>query len=324
MGNNAYAVAETEIGAGIESVYGTPVVPTYWFPARQPKYKPDLTMNPDNTLQGSMNEDYDLVPGLRYDSEEWTAFPYMDSFGLLVCALLGSTDTKTSAPTSTTLAAAAAAGATTVSATATIAIGSWIVIGSGETLETHKTTGVSGAGPYTVTLNYPLLFAQASGNAVTGLTQHEFSLLNNAQSTGNQPPSLTINDFDGEEWRAIPACVLDTLTIKGNQTGIAEYTVKFAGNSCHHPVVAHPLVYRPRRGSLVDPPGGDRWDPHQLHRGLGVDVEARGAQHPWVVGHAELFPALPGHLQADAQVHRRGAVGRSRRGGVPQRDSGVA
>jgi len=49
---------------------------------------------------------------------------------------------------------------------------------------------------------------------VTPLTIHAFSLLNNAGSSGDQPPSYTITDFDGEEWRQLAACQLNGLNIK--------------------------------------------------------------------------------------------------------------
>lgn len=227
----AYAVAQTTIGLALETVKGTPVTPQYWVPVKGPKYKPDLTMIPDDTLQGSMVSVYNMVRGLRYDSHGWDSFPYLDSsFPLLVAGELGSPDTVTAAPAATTLATAAAADSSTISTEASIAVGSYIVIGSGATLETHKTTGVSGtAAPYTVTLLTPLVYAQASGAAVTPLTQHTFSLLNNA-GQGNQPPSLTITDYDGDLWRQIAAGQMDELTMKGNATGLVDYTTTLMGN----------------------------------------------------------------------------------------------
>lgn len=226
----AYATPLTEIGLALESTKGTLVSePTYMFPIKSPKYKPDLMFIPDETLQGSMVGIYDEVEGMRYDSHGWDAPPYLDSFPVLVCAELGSADNKTAAATSTTLAAAATAGATTVSLTATAAAGSIIVLGTGITQETHLTTGVSGSGPYIVTLQFPLLFNQSNGSTVTGLTKHQFSLLNNANQ--GQPPSCSLWDYDGEQWRTMTACQLDELTIKGNATGLVDYTCTWFGNA---------------------------------------------------------------------------------------------
>src|SRR5579875_386925 len=154
----AFASAQTQIGIAVETTKGTLATPRFWIPAKAPKYKPDQTMIPDDTLQGSMVSVYDMVRGLRYDSHGWDSFPYLgESFPLLVRCELGSADTLGTAGTATTLSAAAAAGATTISTAASVAANSWVVVGGGANLETHKTTAVSGTGPYTVTLQTPLV-----------------------------------------------------------------------------------------------------------------------------------------------------------------------
>jgi len=225
----AYAVAQTEIGLAKEVTRGTPVAPAYWAKVKAPKFKPSLTVIEDDTLQGSMVSVYDQTPGMRYDSHGWDGYPHLDIFPLYLLAELGSTDTVSTAPTNTTLSSSAAAGATTISTAATVAANSWIKIGSGATQETHYTTAVSGSGPYTVTLQYALQYAQSNGATVTGLTGHSFSLLNNA-GTGNQPPSLTITDYDGEEWRQLAAAQLDKLTIKGTNAGYVDFSASFFAN----------------------------------------------------------------------------------------------
>jgi hypothetical protein len=196
-------------------------------PAKSPKYKPDQTLIPDETLQGTMVAVQDLIRGMRYDSHGWDSYPYLDSFPIFVCAELGSSDNKTAAPASTTLAAAAAVGDTTITVAATVAALSWIIVGSGATLESHFVASVA---TDVLTLASPIIYAQASGNAVTGLTKHSFSLLNNAPTAGNQPPSVSIWDNDGEEWRTLTAGQLDELTIKGNATGLVDYTCSFFCN----------------------------------------------------------------------------------------------
>lgn len=236
----AYATAQTQIGLAIETTRGTAAPPDFWVPVKAPKYKPELTLIEDDTLQGSMVSTYDLVPGLRYDSHGWDSYPYLDSFPVLVRAELGSSDTMTTAPTSTTLASAATAGATSIDTSASIAADSWIVIGSGATLETHQTTGVTGStAPFTVALATVLVYAQASGTTVTGLTGHTFSLLNNA-GAGDQPPSVTVTDFDGEEWRQLTAAQLDKLTIKGTATGLVDYTCTWFANASVTPTAPTP------------------------------------------------------------------------------------
>ena len=227
----AYAVAESQIGMAIETTKGTAVAPNYWVPVKSPKYKPDQTMIPDETLQGSMVSVYDMVRGLRYDSHGWDSFIYLDSFPVLVCAELGSPDTKTTAGAATTLSAAAAAGATSITTAAALTANEYVVVGAGGTLETHLVSSVS---TNTATLATPLIYAQNSGAAVTPLTSHEFSLLNNA-GQGNQPPSVTITDYDGEEWRQLTAAQLDELTIKGNATGLVDYTCSWFANPATTP-----------------------------------------------------------------------------------------
>lgn len=234
----AIPVAETQIGVAIETTRGTPVQPVYWLPAMGPKYKPDVKYLPDQTLQGSMVTTYDEIPSLRMDTHGWDSYPYMDTFPVLLRAALGSTDTLTSAPSNTTLAASCTAGATTISATASVAANSWIVIDQGVSSggqiisETHQVTAVSGTGPYTLTLDFPTVFAHANGATITGLTGHKFSLLNNTPLTGNtagnQPPSLTLTDYDGEtNWRQLPASQLDGLNLSGTAESLPKYTVNW-------------------------------------------------------------------------------------------------
>ncbi len=110
------------------------------------------------------------------------------------------------------------------------------MVGSGGTIETHSVVSVA---TDTATLLTPLINAQASGAAVTPLTKHQFSLLNNA-GQGNQPPSYTITDYDGEEWRQLSAGQLDELTIKGNATGLVEYTCTWFANPSITPATPTP------------------------------------------------------------------------------------
>jgi|ERR1700677_354956 len=236
----AYAVAQSQMGLAIEATKGTAQAPVYWIPYRAPKYVPTRMFLPDETLQGSMVSVYGLTPGMRYDSHGWDSYPYLDTFPILVAAELGSSDTLTAAPGNTTLSSSAAAGATTIVTAASIAANSFITLGSASlgTLESHYTTAV--AGSYTITLATPLAFAHTSGAAVTGLTKHSFSLLNNSATVGNQPPSLTLTDFDGEEWRQLTAGQMDKLSITGNATALVNYTTDFYCNPSITPSTPSP------------------------------------------------------------------------------------
>jgi hypothetical protein len=233
---NALPVAETEVGLAVEAVRGTPVQPTTWLPIMGPKYKPDLQMLMDETLQGSMVKIYDAIPGLRRDGHGWDGLLYLDSFPNIVRGILGSSDTVTAAPASTTLNQIAAAGQSTISTNATVASGSFIVIDTGVgVMETHLTNGVSGSGPYTVTLAYPLAYNHAVNAAVTGLNKHQFSLLNNSNSTSNQPPSYTITEYAGDFWRQLPATQFDKLTISGSADALPKYTISSFSNAAVTP-----------------------------------------------------------------------------------------
>lgn len=229
---SAIPTAETEIGLAIEATRGVPATPTSWFKIMGPKYKPDVQLLPDETLQGSMLKTYDLIPGLEFDSHGWDQLLYLDSFPNLVRGELGSPDNIVVAPSNTTLSAPAAAGASTITVANSVATGSWIVIDQGVgTLETHL-VATGGTSPV---LEYPLAFAHASGATVTGLTGHQFSLLNNSNSTGNQPPSYTISDYAGDTWRELAAAQLDELTISVAADSLPKATTTWFCNKALEP-----------------------------------------------------------------------------------------
>jgi hypothetical protein len=81
-----------------------------------------------------------------------------------------------------------------------------------------------------------LSFTHADKSAVAGLTKHRFSLLNNSPETGNQPPSCTITDYDGEEFaRALPAAQLDSLNISGTAESLPKVTTSWFANKAVTP-----------------------------------------------------------------------------------------
>jgi hypothetical protein len=300
----AYASAQSIIGLALEATRGTaPSAPTYMIPVKQPAYDPKLTILPDDTMQGSMVAVYNDVRGMRYDSHGWSSYPYLDSFPLFLMAELGSPDTFNPAPGSTTLASAANAGATTVSTTASIPADSYIVIGSGATLESHQVSGASGTGPYTITLTTPLVYNQASGAAVTGLNTHAFSLLNNGSVPGNQPPSASIWDYDGEEWRLLTGGQLDELTIKGTGSALVDYTCTWFANPAQTNVAAPSASFT---GTQTPAP----WTTTILIGGQQLDVVVnweidlkRGVQPiPALTGTEEYYTYFAGPLQSTGKL----------------------
>lgn len=225
---NAYAVAQSEVGISLEAIRGTAAASLqYMIPTKAPDYEIMQTMIEDDTLQGSMVKVQQLVRGMRYDKHGWSSNIYLDSFPLILMGELGSPDTFTIAATPTTLSASAAVGATTITTTAALVVGDIVVVGVAPTLETHKVLSVT---TDIATLDTPIIYAQASGAAVTPLNKHEISLLNNGSGGNQNPPSLTVWDFDGEQWRQLTACQIDELNIKGNATSLATYTTTIFGN----------------------------------------------------------------------------------------------
>jgi hypothetical protein len=228
----AIPVPETQAGLALETIRGEPVAPEYWLPLMGPKYKPNLQLLPDEGLRGSMVTLYDEIPGLRYDEYGWDTYPYLDTFPALLRAVLGSKDTKTAAPTATELKAEAKAGESEIeveSATGIEEGKTYIVIGTASTSsDTRLVTKVTGK---KLKLAYPLSFTHAAKATVTGLTTHEFSLLNNSNAAGNQPPSYTITDYAGEtNWRQLAAAQLDSLNISGAADTLPKATVQWMAN----------------------------------------------------------------------------------------------
>lgn len=237
----AYPTPLSEIGLAIETERGTlAAAPTAMMKVKAPKYAPDQAYLPDDTIQGNMAKTQQTVRGMRYDKHGWDSYPYLDAFPLLVRGELGSADEVSLAPASTTLAAAATAQASTISVTGTVAAGDYVVIDAGASQESAVIASVTGSGPYSATLVYPLLYAHASGAQVVGLNAHRFALLNTG--TG-QPPSLSLWDYDGEEWRTMSACQLDELTLKGSATALVDCTVSLIGNPATENATAPSVSY---------------------------------------------------------------------------------
>lgn len=229
----ALLTAHSFLGLGVETTRNTPVVPAYYVPVEPPQWVPAVTWIEDKGLRGSPSDVYSNQAGVRHDEYDAKGNVFADTIPVLLRNILGSTDTVTAAPTSTTLSALAAAGATTVSTVASIPVGSAITIGSGVTAETHITSAVSGAGPFTVTLKTALVNGQASGAAVTGQTAHKIGQLYSV-ATGSQPPSVTLVDFTAGEAgtttaRQMAGSMLSDLSLMFASTAPTTYTAKWFG-----------------------------------------------------------------------------------------------
>jgi hypothetical protein len=244
------------IGVALEATRATPAAGTYqWMPTKAPKYEPNQAYIPDETLQGSMVQVLDMVKGMRYDQHGWDAPIYLDSLPVLSQAQFGSSDQLTAASTiwsgttGMTISGTPAAGAVTVSmafsgSTPTLPAGTrncWISIGNASgTVEAHRVTNIAGASsPVTLTLATPLAYKRTAGDVITVLNAHQSALLNNS-SSGNQPPSVTINDYNGEEWRQLAGCQMGEFQIKGNATGLVQVTTSFFGNAAITPSTPTP------------------------------------------------------------------------------------
>jgi hypothetical protein len=271
-----------------------------------PKYKPDLQLLPDEGLRSSMVTLYDEVPGLRFDSHGWDSYPYMDTLPVFLEAILGSKDTLTAAPASTVLVAEAAAGATKIITEKTIAEGSYVTIGTpGSTIETHltKTVTEKGAKEFEVELAYSLGFKHANGATVTGLTKHQFSLLNNAPAEGNQPPSWTLSDFGGEtNWRQLPAAQLDSLVISGAADSLPKMATNWFANAAVTPSAPSPsfsTAEAPPGWTVVASIGGTRigylasWE---------FDLKRNVKNVPAITGTQNFYQHYAGAIVATAKV----------------------
>lgn len=223
--------AKSFLSLGVEAVQGTPVTPTWTYPveAFEPEDKPVYI---DDTSQyGDMAKLHGSAQGPIHS--EWTLKgPYFgDGAGFLLHNVLGDLveDGVYTGAGTTTLSSGASAGATTISTVASIAATTVIAIDAGSTTlaEVRTVSSVSGAGPYTVTLNRALSFAHSSAVTVRPITTpytHLHSLLN----TGTGQPgsvaglggSLTLVDWQGLTAttlaRAYTGCCASELMLKGN------------------------------------------------------------------------------------------------------------
>jgi hypothetical protein len=222
-----YASARQYIGLAVETTQGTAVVPAVTMPVA--KFDPADTWVwiDDTSLRGSMTEPYNRVQGPGHTEFDLGGPAYFDTLGYLLNNIFGDitySGTYTGSGT-TTLNSAAAANDTTISTVASIAALTVIQIDTGVSSEVRTVSSVTGAGPYTLTLNSAVSRAHSGGVVVKPITT-PYSQLYNVLNTGNgQPSSMTITDYQGPTastgTRAYPGCCLSELSLKGTPDSTA-------------------------------------------------------------------------------------------------------
>lgn len=222
-----YAPVNSYALLGVETTKGTLSSALKSIPILSPQVTAQQKRLRDEGLRGSPFGPYGMVAGVRNDMYDLKGNVFADTFPVLLRGALGSSDTTTAAIAATTLAASCAANATTISTTATCPVGSAIIIDTvgGALMESHVVTNVTGAGPFTVTLDQPTRFAHANGAAVAGLTAHKIGLQND--QVGSQPPGISIQDFDGNAAFQLLAGQLDELEVTIGAEEAFAFTAKF-------------------------------------------------------------------------------------------------
>jgi len=217
-----YASPRQFIGFAVETTQGTPVAPVVSMPVDkfEPEDKP--TWLDDKALRGSMTEPYNRVLGPVHGEFSMSGPCYFDTLPYLLSNIFGDvvySGTYTGSGT-TTLDTGCSAGATTISTVASISSTTVIQIGTGTLSEVRTVSGVSGSGPYTLTLNTAVTYAHLAAAVVKPITSpytQAFAVLNSGSA---QPSSLTITDWQGPtastQARTYAGACLSELTIKGN------------------------------------------------------------------------------------------------------------
>lgn len=222
---NVYPGSVQFVGLGAETTYGTPAAAPTIFPPLEavPKWDPKITMLTDSGLRGGMFTTVNQIQGNRYEEFSYKSLMFADSLMPHFANMLGAyTQTGTGTTPTGTLSSGAAAGVTTVSSSVSIPASDVVQIDTGVLAELATVQSVSGAGPYTLTLQAATRFAHASGAAITNTaapyTQSE-ALLNGLGTTA-QPKSYTGWLYlEGGQCVRVPGMMLADLklTMKPNE-----------------------------------------------------------------------------------------------------------
>lgn len=215
-----YASARQYVGFAVEITPGTPVTPVITMPVE--KFDPfdQPTWIDDVSLRGSMTEPYIRVAGVNHSEFAMSGPAYFDTIGYLLSNMFGDvvySATYTGSGT-TTLSSSSIVGATTIATVASISSGTLIQIDTGVNSEIRLTSGVSGGGPFTLTV--PALSKPHSSSVVVKpVTTPNLQTYNVLNSGNGQPSTLTITDYQGPTastgTRAYAGCCLSELNLKG-------------------------------------------------------------------------------------------------------------
>jgi hypothetical protein len=217
-----YASPRQFVGFAVETSQGTAVTPTVTMPVEKFEPESKWTWLDDKGLRGAMTEPYARVQGPGTTEFSLSGAAYFDTLPYLLSNMFGDiiyAGTYTGSGT-TTLNSSSIAGATTIDTVATITNGTTIQIDTtANKTEVRTITNVTGAGPYTLTLNTALTYAHSGGATVRPVTSpytDQFAVLNTGSA---QPGSLTITDWQGPtastQARTYPGACFSELSIKG-------------------------------------------------------------------------------------------------------------
>jgi len=178
-------------------------------------------------MRGALTAPFNRIAGPDHTEFSISGAAYFDTLGYLLSNIFGDltySGTYTGSGT-TTLSSQATAGATSISTVASISNGTLIQISTDNSAEVRLTTGVSGAGPFTVTFATALARTHAAAQVVRPITTPYTQTYNVLNSGNGQPSSLTITDFQGSTastgTRQYTGCCLSELNFKGTMENSA-------------------------------------------------------------------------------------------------------
>jgi hypothetical protein len=231
-----YASAREYLGIAVEATaQGTPAVPVTTIPINSFNPYDQPTWIDDTALRGSMTAPFNRVAGPNHTEFDMAGPAYFDSIGYLLSNIYGDITyqgTYTGSGT-TTLSTSTIVGATTISTPASISNGTVIQIDTGANSEIRTTSGVTGSGPFILTVA-ALSKPHNSTVVVKPVTTPNSQLYAVLNSGNGQPSSFTLTDFQGPTatagMRAYPGCCLSELSMSGTvESSAITYTAKGMG-----------------------------------------------------------------------------------------------
>jgi hypothetical protein len=223
------------LGVARETTKGTSVTtPALYIPVKTFAPFDEIRYIPDTGIRGSAVMRYDQIAGPIWSTYDFSGDVFSDTIGVPLGGIFGENNALGTGGTASTLAALSVAGASTVSHTISVPATQLIQIDVGNIAEVRKVTAVSGAGPYTLTLDNPLSFAHANGVATKANTLLPFTYAFNLRNAGDlQPASFTIADrylgLVANNTRFFPGMQFNEVMFKFNGDGLLEYTAKATG-----------------------------------------------------------------------------------------------